>query len=221
MLRPASAARFALPLLAALALAACGRGNDANDLAAIDNALANEADPALTSAIEDQILVDPNLVDQANATSARSPAAPIQAQYPADAPAAAARQARQASGASGSPATASSGCGAAFQFGPEWASRLPGYFPPYPGGRVTEAAGADGPDCRVRVVTFRTGDAYARVLDHYRSLAGRAGFSAEHQRRGADHMLGGVNRGTDAAFVVIVTPMEGGSDVALIVNHGR
>ena len=66
-----------------------------------------------------------------------------------------------------------------------------------------------------------SGDAFDRVLGHYRRLAARAGFSAEHQRRGADHLLGGVNPRSDGAFVVIVTPLARGSDVALIVNNGR
>ena len=48
----------------------------------------------------------------------------------------------------------------------------------------------------------------------------RAGFSAEHQVRGADHVLGGVNQGSDGAFYLIVTPLANGSDVAIIVNNG-
>jgi len=67
-----------------LALAACGSGND-NNLAEMDNSLiGNGADPALTSALEDQILVDPNLVQQTHPNSARPPETPVQAQYPAD-----------------------------------------------------------------------------------------------------------------------------------------
>src|SRR3979490_2627954 len=67
-----------------LALAACGRSEE-NNLAEMDNSLiGNGADPALTSALEDQILVDPNLVQQTHPNSARPPEAPVQAQYPAD-----------------------------------------------------------------------------------------------------------------------------------------
>jgi hypothetical protein len=73
----------------------------------------------------------------------------------------------------------------------------------------------------MRVVTFRTADPHGRVLEHYRTLASRSGFSAEHQVRGADHVLGGVNERVDGAFYLIVTPLERGSDVALIVNNGR
>ena len=223
---------------ALLALAACGGGGDDSNLAELDNELlANGADPALTSALEDQILVDPNLVQQAHPNTVRPPETPVQAQYPAGSAAPAGRPAE----GPGQPAQAQQGgqtrvrraanatgggseegvCADALEHGPQWARRLPADFPAYPGAQVTEAAGANTAECRVRVVTFRTADAHQRVLQHYRRLAQRAGFSAEHQRRGADHLLGGVNERTDGAFVVIVTPMERGSEVALIVNNGR
>ncbi|WP_114954075.1 hypothetical protein [Sphingosinicella terrae] len=221
---PDRLARLALPaaFAALLALGACSGGSE-NNLAEIDNALlANGADPALTSALEDQILVDPNLVQQAHPNTVRPPEAPMQAQYPAGSAAEGAGQAgRAGGGASVAPASLSAnGCGVPFDYGAQWAQRLPREFPLYPGGRLTEAAGSDSGDCRMRVVTFRTADAYARVLDHYRALASRAGFSAEHQVRGGDHVLGGVNPSTDGAFYLIVTPLARGSDVALIVNRG-
>jgi hypothetical protein len=208
-----------------LSLAACGGGEE-NNLADMDNSLiGNGADPALTSALEDQILVDPNLVQQTHPNSARPPETPVQAQYPADGAggSAAGGSSAQASAATGSgagagPATPSA-CGVPFVYGNEWANRLPAEFPAYPGGRVTEAAGSDRGDCRMRVVTFTTSDPYNRVLEHYRSLADRAGFSAEQQARGGDQVLGGT-RG-EAAYYLIVTPTQAGSDVALIVNNGR
>jgi hypothetical protein len=112
-------------------------------------------------------------------------------------------------------------CGAAFQYGPEWAERLPVEFPAYPGGRVTEAAGINSGNCRMRVVTFTTENGWQQVLDWYRGAATRGGFNFEHQVKGSDHVLGGVNERTDGAYYVIVTPEAGGSKVALIVNNGR
>ena len=212
-----------------LALAACGDSGD-NNLAELDNALlANGADPALTSALEDQILVDPNLVQQAHPNSVRPPETPAQAQYPAGSAAEGAppravggdRPPVRRAAATGGSVADTGVCADALEYGPHWADRLPAEFPAYPGGRVTEAAGANTADCRIRVVTFRTGDDHERVLGYYRSAAARAGFSAEHQLRGDDHLLGGVNRRTDGAFVVIVTPLPRGSEVALVVNNGR
>lgn len=192
-----------LALTGALLLAACA-GGGGNDLATLDNELlANGADPALTSALEDQILVDPDLVQQNQPNSARPAEAPVQAQYPDGANPARLRASR---------------CGPDFARGPEWARRLPREFPVYPGGQVTEAAGVDAGACQMRVVAFTTADPVARVLEFYRSHAATAGFSAEQQRRGDAHVLGGV-RG-DAAYYLLVTPLERGADVALIVNRG-
>jgi len=201
-----------------IALAACN-GAGGNNLTEMDNSLiGNGADPALTSALEDQILVDPNLVQQSNPNTARTPETPVQAQYPAEGGGAGGvRQTAAAGGAAD--AQGRSACGVPFNYGNGWANRLPADFPAYPGWRVAEAAGSDRGDCRVRVVTFATGDPYNRVLEHYRSLAARAGFSAEQQARGGDQVLGGTKG--DAAYYLIVTPTRSGSDVALIVNNGR
>lgn len=206
--------RLALPLRSAavaglLALAACGGGAE-NNISALDNELlANGADPALTSALEDQILVDPNLVQQAHPNSARPPETPVQAQYPAG------------QGGRGGARANLPDIGANFEYGAQWAQRLPAEFPIYPGGRVTEAAGNNRDARRLRVVTFRTTDSYDRVLGYYRGIVTRAGYDAEQQRRGADYVLGGTNARTDGAYYLIVTPMQNGSDVALIVNNGR
>ena len=209
-----------------LALAACGGGSQ-NNLSEMDNSLiGNGADPALTSALEDQILVDPNLVQQTHPNTVRPPETPVQAQYPAEggnaaAGGAAGSRVREATAAANGGATQATpgACGVPFSYGNEWASRLPAEFPAYPGARITEAAGNDRGACRVRVVTFTTADPYNRVLEHYRSLAARAGFSAEQQVRGGDQVLGGTKG--EAAYYLIVTPIQAGSDVALIVNNGR
>lgn len=205
---------------ATLALAACGQGSVANNALAL-----NDADPALTSALEDQIATDPNLAQQAHRLAVRPPETPTRAEYPLAGDPAQIRRLSAGNGPEGAAPGRAGGCsarGAApdFRYGMEWANRLPPAFPPYPGGRVTEAAGQDSGECRVRVVTFRTADPYQRVIDWYQQRAVQAGFSAEHQARGSDHVLGGVNQGSNGAYYIIVTPVRGGSEVALIVNNG-
>jgi hypothetical protein len=206
-----------------LALAACGGAGGGNNLTAIDNELiANSVDPALTSALEDQIAVDNNLNQQAHPNSARPPETPAQAQYPADArpgESGGARAERAAAGGGPAAPPSAASCGGAFDYGPQYAGRMPAEFPAYPGGRVTEAAGNDHGDCRMRVVTFTTADPPGRVLERYRSLAARGGYSAEQRQRGGDQVLGGTKG--DSAFYLIVTPAGAGADVALIVNEGR
>jgi hypothetical protein len=212
--RMSQAMIFSAAAACLFALSACGGGAQETNLAALDNQLfANKADPALTSAIEDEILVDPALVQQSNANMVRTAEQPLQAPYP---------PVRNASHPPHGPDGPVAGaCGAALQYGPEWAERLPAEFPPYPGGRVTEAAGNNAGNCRMRVVTFTTSHDWRQVLGWYRDVVTRAGFNHEHQQRGADHVLGGVNERTDGAYYIIVTPGQGGSQVALIVNNGR
>ena len=211
--------RPAFVLAGLLALAGCGGSSANNDLAAIDNELiANAVDPALTGALQDQLSVDPSLSQQANPNSARSPEAPVQAQYPADAnPGEDGAHTRTAGGAAPPPSAAA--CGQGFDYGNEWASRMPPEFPAYDGGRLTEAAGNDHGGCHMRVVSFTTPDAPQRVIDNYRALVTRAGYNAEQQQRGGDQVLGGTKG--DSAYYLIVTPQASGSDVALIVNNGR
>lgn len=208
-----------LGLASLLALGACGGGSANNDLAEIDNELiANAVDPALTGALQDQLSVDPSLSQQANPNSARPPETPVQAQYPADAnPGQDGSQTRTAGGAA--PPPSASVCGQGFDYGNEWANRMPPEFPAYNGGRLTEAAGNDHGGCHMRVVSFTTADAPQRVIDNYRALVTRAGYNAEQQQRGGDLVLGGTKG--ESAYYLIVTPQGNGSDVSLIVNNGR
>lgn len=206
-----------LPALAALlALAACNRGGGEDNL----SDLGNDADPAVTSALNDQILVDSNLANQSNRNAARPAPTPAGAPYPAS------DSAPAASGKGANPPAAlaaGTGCSDArrFDYNMAWANRLAPNFPVYPGGRVTEAAANNSSGCSTRVVTFATADDWQRVLDWYHTKAVRAGYSSEHQVREGDHILAGSNERDKGAFYLIVTPKAKGSEVALIANNGR
>ncbi len=226
-IRAATLIRIAA-IATALSLGAC-RDNQ-SELANLDNQIiGNDTDPALTSALEDQIMVDPALTQQSNRNAVRPPETPTQAQYPL--PQGAGQPARRAAAVRGSGAAAaaepdretaevgSTGCGPDFDHNMQWARRLPAAFAVYPGSRITDAAGSETADCRLRVVTFTTADPAQRVLDHYSARAARAGYSAEHQRREGDHILAGTDA-ADSAFYLIVTPTRAGSEVALIANSG-
>ena len=223
--RTATLLRFTV-LAAALALAACGRGDEGN-LASLDNQLAgNDVDPALTSALEDQIAVDPELAQQSNKNAVRPPETPTQAPYP-----------QQGGGtltapepgqkASAQPAALASGAAAGctdankFEYNVAWAQKMPATFPLYPGAKVTDAAANQQSGCAARVVTFTTGDNYQRVLDWYHTQAVRAGYSSEHQLREGDHILAGAHAQQGGAFYLIATPRQNGAEVALIVNGAR
>ena len=188
-----------------LLLAACGRNSDEADLANLDNQIvSNQTDPALTSALQDQILVDPTLSQQSNRNAVRSADSPTQAQYPA-----------------GMRMSTGEPCTSKVEYAMGWANRLPAAFTVYPGGRVSEAAANNDPNCRLRVVSFDTGDAPHKVLAWYRGRASGSGYSAEQQARGGDQILAGTNESDGGAYFLIVTPKGGGSDVSLITNNGR
>ena len=197
-------------LASALALSACS--DDKPDNLA---GLGNEADPALTSALNDQILVDPDLANQSNRNAVRPPATPLQASYP---------PAEKGDGAAASAAAAVQGNGcsdpAKFDYNNNWAGRLSPAFAVYPGGKVTEAAGNDKDGCRTRVASFAAADGWQRVLDWYHTRAVKAGYSSEHQVRDGDHILAGTSK-DGGAFYLIVTPKGVASEVSLITNNGR
>lgn len=188
-----------------LSVSACGRGADDADLANLDNQIVgNETDPALTSALQDQILVDPTLSQQSNRTAVRSAEAPTQAQYPAGM--------KSGSGRS---------CTSKYEYGMAWANQLPAAFAVYPGAKISEAAANNADGCSLRVVSFKTGDPPQRVLAWYRGRASGGGYDAEQQTRGADQILAGTNDQSGGAYFLIVTPAGAGSDVSLITNGGR
>ncbi|MDO7844666.1 hypothetical protein [Sphingomonas immobilis] len=239
----------------ALSVAACGprAAQDAN-LDSLDNELVdagsgNAADPAMTAALHDQIMVDPALAGAANKDTVRPPAKPYSGALPADgvaggatssasagtgetlkhapAPGAcpqcvAAREsltlgalaARQKDGRTAS-------CAADMRYSASWANRLPADVPLYPDARVSEAAGNASGACALRAVSFSTAVPMQTVLDWYYTRTSKAGYSAEHQADGAEHVLGGT-RGDGGAFALFLTSRrDGGTDVDLVANNGR
>ncbi|HEX4739000.1 MAG TPA: hypothetical protein VH331_15720 [Allosphingosinicella sp.] len=189
-------------LCGASALAGCSRGADpANNLAALDNQLVpNNADPAVTSAINDPILTDRNLSTQSNRNAVRSAGGPPQALYPPD--------------SANTPAPPCAAAALDSNLG--WAKRLPPEFPLYPGARVTEAAGTDAAPCRLRAVILATPDPWDRVIGWYQAQATRAGYATGRQARDGDQILAGTLG--DQAFYLIASPKDGGSEISLIVG---
>jgi hypothetical protein len=239
-----------LALLLPLAMAACGSETDGNrNLDTLDEELTeaatgNGADPAVKAALEDPIMVDPTLTAQANGEAIRPANRPYSAAVPHDDVATAAavaddevraapapskdcpqcRAAQQSvtlgalASAQNSPATRN--CAARIQYAAGWASRLPAGLQLYPGARVSEAAGTDTGGCTLRAVSFSAGAPMKRVIDWYYTQMSKAGFSAEHQSDGAQHVLGGTRR--DAAYVLFLSMRaDGGTDVDLVANGGR
>lgn len=235
---------IALALPALLAAACSKQPASQQDLDSLDRELTgtgadNQRDPALTAALRDQIMVDPALTQSANTNVVRPPSRPDPLSAPPEdigarpdrvtaadlkpTPAAKADcpECRKADGALtlGELAVRQSADGAAcarrVSYSAIWATRLPADVPLYPDARVREAAGNDA--CGLRVVSFSSSAPTGRILDWYNARVTHAGYSAEHQASGAQHILGGT-RG-DAAYIVYVTASPaGGSDVDLLVR---
>jgi hypothetical protein len=250
---------LALPV----ALAACGsRGDRDRNLDSLDNELVeggtvgNTRDPALTSALHDQIMVDPTLAQQANNDAVRPPAQPYSGAVPPDGIAVPASGAAATSGASTSetlkktPAPKAdgscaqceaaresltlgalaarqkdkrtSGCASSMRYSARWAERLPADLPLYPDARVSEAAGSQDGGCAIRAVSFKSSASLQTVLDWYYTQATKAGYSAEHQADGPQHVLGGTRGRDGGAFALFLTSRNGGgTDVDLVANNGR
>lgn len=231
-----------------LALAACGKQPAAQqDIDRLDDELGagNAADPALATALDGQIMVDPALSQSSNVNAIRPPDRPVSGAVPADdiaakalhgdsatlPPAPAARAACPACAAKKGALTLGelarrqrdpsvSGCAPRLGYSAAWATRLPAALPLYPDARVLEAAGVDAAGCRLRVVDFATAAPVARVIDWYAARATAAGYSVAHEADGDGEVLGGTNG--DAAYVVYVAARRGGgSSVDLIANSGH
>jgi hypothetical protein len=231
-------------------LGACDRKDDKDSLARLDAELANStADPALKGALEDQIVVDPNLTGQSNANALRPAGRPLDGGLPAfkvDPKAVAAQIAAAEKLAGGkllrapeaiqtpsdgeTPATLGAlardqgkrqgiACDGKLDYGMEWAQRLPEALPLYPGARLTDAAGAEGKSCAIRAVSFLTGVPMQNLLDFYYTQAKRAGYAASHEIMDGQHMLGGVRGADEAAYVLTFAPAPGGATAVDLIAN--
>jgi hypothetical protein len=237
---------FILFVFLPLALAGCSGADKASNTLS-DAELGNAADPALTGALQDQIMVDPQLGGQANGDAVRPPSQPYSGGVPDDAVAAngtkvdtagllktpapvsgkdcpqcaAARESVTLAGIAARQKNARTrGCAGSLKYSASWAQRLPADLPLYPQARVIEAAGAPG-NCALRVVSFSAAQPMQTLLDWYYTRAVRAGYSAEHQVDGTEHILGGTRARDDGAYVLFLSPRkDGGTDVDLVANNG-
>lgn len=249
---PALLTVLALPL----ALAACGSANPSdNNLDSLDAELTNGTDaakpakdPALMSALESQIMVDPALAQQSNADALKPADQPYSAQVPADdtagdgragAPSGplmktpdakpgcpqceTAKQAVTLGGLAARQKTMRTAqCVGGMRYSAGWATRMPTDVPIYPSARLVEAAGNDRNGCALRAATFTTGADLQAVLDWYYTRTTTAGYASEHQAADGEHVLGGNRDKDDAAFILFARPRDGGgTEVDVIANNGR
>lgn len=240
-----TAAAFSLPL----ALAACGSSENSDaELAQLDDNLTS--DPAMKDALEDSILVDPDLTDQSNKNAVRGPNSAANGAVPPGTSAAGAVDSKLTGTLMAAPAPtqmASDGecsncagsegmtlgakakaqnsngnCLKDLTYDMGWATRMPAAFPVYPRANLQEAAGVEGGKCNIRVVSFTTPSAIKSVVDYYYTQAKRSGYSAEYVMRGSEHVLGGTRDKDGSAYVITLNNRSGGgAAVDIVANNGR
>lgn len=237
---------FYLSALLPLALAGCG---GAGDLGNAEEISGNAADPALASALQDQIMVDPQLGRQANSDAVRPPSQPYSAGVPSDAvatnsgkvdlaglmktpdPVQAGKECTQCGAARESITLGglasrqrdkrTSECAGSITYSANWANRLPRDLPLFPQARVTEAAGSETGKCALRVVSFSASQPMQTMLDWYYTRAIKSGYSSEHQVDGKEHILGGTRERDGGAYVLFLTNRsDGGTDIDMVANNG-
>lgn len=227
--------KFSVFLLVSALLCGCGE-----EPAAVEP----DDDPALSAALNEPIMVDPDLVGQNRANSAASlpsndDALPSVDSNP-EAIAAARAEALRLVGGPGRmnkapdprevsgklsadaalrvAARASTRCAERVETTAAWAARLPAPFPVYPRGAVQEAAGTDAGGCSLRVVSFVTPVPLGEVLDFYFTRARAAGFSAERLLHDGEDALAGVKG--RASYVVYARRLPSGNTEVDLVTTG-
>jgi hypothetical protein len=221
------------PFLLALLLASCG--TEEAPVAQPDQ------DPALSGALGEQIMVDPDLVGQNRANSAAAmpsldgslPTVDANPEAIAAARTEALRlvggpgrmnkapEARELSGPLPAPliaaARAANDCAERAEPTARWAAKLPGPFPVYPRGSVQEAAGTDASGCALRVVSFVTPVPLGEVMDFYFTRARGAGYSTQRVIQDGEDVLTGVKG--DASYVIYARRLpSGNTEVDLVTS---
>jgi hypothetical protein len=222
-------------LTGALALVGCGGKNTDNDVDALDQDIGGvpvskgkNADPALTAALEDQIMVDPSLNNQANRHSVKPADEPFQAPIPPDQGHATPQQ--------GTPVTLGAlaeqqakkgnssfnGCQLDVDYSMAWANRLPADLPLYPRSRVDEAAGSDNSGCHLRAISFTSAESVETLVDFYLTQSRRAGYAAQRTQNGTESKVSGARARDGAAYYVLLNTVSGGGTTAdLVANNGK
>ncbi len=214
--------------VATLALSGCDKKTEQTELDRIDAKLGGKtgADPALSAALEDQIMVDPNLKDQANEDSIRPTNEPFQAPMPVQSDAQEAASSRPTLGSLATQQAALNkdrfkGCSLDVQYSMTFANRLPPELPLYNRARIAEAAGSDTSACRLRALTFTVDAAPDAVTNYYKTIAERAGFAVSAANEGDEMLVSGLRARDGFAFYVISQRAGSGTTVDLVTNHGQ
>lgn len=229
-----------LILLFPMMLAACSSEPD-------EPVLVPERDPIVTQALNDQILVDPDLVGQNEANAAltggtdhsvppvvntreaveraRQDAADLVGGFSNLRPLPEAGEpgdplplaAQYSAGELAKAAGVTGACADGMGYTAMWAAKMPEALPVYPRGNTIEAAGNDSAKCSVRVVRFLTPVSREDVLSFYAARAKSAKIPASYRTIGAVQALEGT-KGRKRYSIYAHRRPSGISEVALVTD---
>lgn len=239
MFHPISSRRLIGGIAAVALLSGCGEADK--------SAAKPEADPAMSSALDDQIMVDPELSAQGGVAAAvdggavelapeqRSPEAIASAREEAARKAGGSLDMAPQPGEGGSTSlvegaataaqvaqqsrAAATDCAAKVKYSAIWANRMPDALSVYPRGAVQEAAGTDTDGCMMSVVHFVTPVEAKDVVDYYYTRVRKAGYSADYKMEGFDHVLGG--KSGAKAYVVFARKLDNGLTAVDLIASGK
>jgi hypothetical protein len=189
---------------------------------------ANAVDPAIALALADPLMSDPQLDRRSNAGMLRPADQPNQALVPLGEPntlrtgAAGTALARARAAIARLGIDRFAGCALDAPYGFGWADRLPDGLSLPETGRVSEAAGSDQGNCRLRVVSFASSDPPSATIAFYRRAAKAGGYRENQRSRGSATVIEATRSRDGAAFVVTIgAGVPDGSAVDLVSNRGR
>lgn len=213
---------FALLLLAAVA--GCKSAPPSPQNVALNSQMPDKADvdPAVARALEDPILVDPDLIGQSNQGAVLPHNPPDTGAVPVDPSVPKAAGERPDGPDLGDRApTHPPGCAQGLAYGLSWSARLPADLPLPSGSQVEEAAGLETAQCHIRAVTLTHAAPPDEMLNFYRTTLKRAGYTISEQRSGREIWLKALGPHGQAAFLIVTPGKDKGSLIDLMTNRGR
>jgi hypothetical protein len=183
----------------------------------------NDVDPAITSALADPLMADPQLDGRSNNGALRPADQPYQAMVPPGSPDPLRGDAAPTVLARIKPMLGStfSGCDLGVRYSYGWAARLSPDLTLPPEARVAEAAGSDATGCGLRLVAYAAPIGPEAAADAYRRVAKAGGYALSERKLGPATIITATRAADGAAFVASVTAPDGGSAVDLATNRGR
>jgi hypothetical protein len=183
----------------------------------------NDIDPAITSALADPLMADPQLDGRSNKGALRPADQPYQAMVPPGEPDPLRGEAAPTVFARARPLLDKNfgGCDFGVRYSYGWAARLSSDLTLPSEARVTEAAGSDATGCGLRLIAYSTPIGPEAAADVYRRIAKAGAFTLSERKLGPATVISATRDADGAAFVASVTAPDGGSAVDLASNRGR